>query len=33
MAQTVNVNMSLVPENANNYVTTWTSADESVADR
>ncbi len=31
MAQTVNVNMSLVPENANNFVTTWTSADESVA--
>ena len=31
MAQTVNVNMSLVPENANNYITTWTSADESVA--
>ena len=30
-AQTVNVNMSLVPENANNFVTTWTSADESVA--
>ena len=31
MAQTVNVNISLVPENANNFVTTWTSADESVA--
>ena len=31
MAQTVNVNMSLVPENANNFITTWTSADESVA--
>ena len=33
MAQTVNVNMSLVPENANNFVTTWTSADESVGSR
>ena len=31
MAQSVNVNLSLVPENANNYITTWTSADESVA--